>query len=151
MPAVALAVNTTDVATPLALVVAVFTPPAKVPLAPVVGAVNVTVTPLTGLLPASFTVACSEVAKAVLIVALCGVPVKSDARFCFHASSKRAIFSVNLGWKTSEFEGPKYVYSQLGKKGSWSVKNVMKAVNSGIAHSCLITSPTCTTLIVFSP
>ena len=66
--------NTTDVATPLALVVAVFTPPAKVPLAPVVGAVNVTVTPLTGLLPASFTVACSEVAKAVLIVALCGVP-----------------------------------------------------------------------------
>src|SRR5260221_516857 len=59
---------------PEALVVAVFTPPAKVPLAPLDGAVNVTVTPLTGLLKGSFTVACSCVANAVLIVALCGVP-----------------------------------------------------------------------------
>src|SRR6202049_3539491 len=70
-----LAVNTAEVATPLAFVVAVFTPPANVPLAPVcAGAVNVTVTPLTGLLPESFTVACSAVVNAVLIVALCGVP-----------------------------------------------------------------------------
>jgi hypothetical protein len=36
--------------------------------------VNVTVTPLTGLLPASVTVACSAVANAVLTVVLCGVP-----------------------------------------------------------------------------
>src|ERR1700720_1363908 len=70
-----LAVNTTEVATPLALVTAVFTPPANVPLAPVcAGAVNVTVTPETGLLPASFTVACSAVVNAVLMVAVFGVP-----------------------------------------------------------------------------
>ena len=71
----ALAVRTAEVATPLALVVAVLTPPAKVPLAPVAGALNVTTTPLTGLLPASFTVATSAAANAVLIVALCGVPL----------------------------------------------------------------------------
>src|SRR5580692_1981901 len=59
---------------PLALVVAVFTPPANVPLAPLAGAVKVTSTPLTGLLPASFTVACSCVVNAVLIGAVCGVP-----------------------------------------------------------------------------
>jgi len=69
-----LAVNTGAVATPLAFVVAVFTPPAKVPLAPLVGAVNVTTTPLTGLLAASVTVAWSCVANAVLIAVLCGVP-----------------------------------------------------------------------------
>ena len=73
-PAVVFAVKIGAVATPDAFVVAVFTPPAKVPLAPLVGAANVTVTPLTGLLKASFTVACSWVAKAVLTVALCGVP-----------------------------------------------------------------------------
>src|SRR5216683_2852713 len=73
-PAVAFAVNVVEVATPLTLVVAVFTPPAKVPLTPLVGAVNVTNTPFTGLFPASFTVACSCVANAVLIAALCGVP-----------------------------------------------------------------------------
>ena len=63
------------VATPLALVdaVAVAEPP-KVPLAPLAGAVKVTAAPLTGLPPASFTVACSAVAKAVLMAALCGVP-----------------------------------------------------------------------------
>jgi len=43
-------------------------------LAPLAGAANVTVTPLTGLLPASFTVACSSVGNAVLIATLCGVP-----------------------------------------------------------------------------
>src|SRR5438046_2523356 len=52
-----------------------FTPPAKLPLAPVPGAVNVTVTLATGLPPASFTVATSGAANAVLIVALCGVPL----------------------------------------------------------------------------
>jgi hypothetical protein len=70
-----LAVNTAAVATPLALVTAVFAPPANVPLAPVcAGAVNVTVTPETGLLLASFTVACKAMVNAVLIVAVCGVP-----------------------------------------------------------------------------
>src|ERR1700686_1448556 len=70
-----LAVNIAEVATPLAFVIAVFTPPANVPLAPVcAGAVNVTVTPETGLLLASFTVAWSAVVNAVLIVAVCGVP-----------------------------------------------------------------------------
>src|SRR5712675_475157 len=70
-----LAVNTTEVATPLALVTAAFTPPANVPLAPVcAGAVNVTVTPETVLLPESFTVAWNAIVNAVPIVAVCGVP-----------------------------------------------------------------------------
>src|SRR5258708_6317324 len=73
-PPVLLAVQTSAVATPCALVTAVLIPPANVPLAPLVGAVKVTVTPLTGLLKESFTVACSCVANAVLTVALCGVP-----------------------------------------------------------------------------
>jgi hypothetical protein len=68
-------VNVAEVATPLALVVAVFTPPAKVPLAPLAGGANVTTTPLTGLLPASVTVATKGAAKAVLIVALCPEPL----------------------------------------------------------------------------
>src|SRR5690242_13184022 len=65
-----------EVATPLASVVAVVVaaPFAKVPLAPLPGAVKVTVTPLTGLFPASFAVACRGAANAVLIAALCGVP-----------------------------------------------------------------------------
>jgi hypothetical protein len=74
-PAVAFAVNTADVATPDALVVAVFTPPANVPLAPLAGGVNVTTTPLTGLFPASVTVATNAAANAVLIVAFCPDPL----------------------------------------------------------------------------
>ena len=73
-PAILLAVNTAAVATPSELVVAVLTPPANEPLGPLVGAVKVTVTPLTGLFPESFTVACNCVVYAVLTVALCGVP-----------------------------------------------------------------------------
>src|ERR1700686_4695774 len=70
-----LAVNTDAVATPLALVTAVFAPPANVPLAPVcAGAVNVTVTPETRLLLASFTVAFNAVVNAALMVTVCGVP-----------------------------------------------------------------------------
>jgi hypothetical protein len=70
-----LAVSAGAVAIPLLFVVtpAVADPP-KVPLAPLPGAVNVTVTPLTGFPPASFTVACRAVAKAIPSVALCGVP-----------------------------------------------------------------------------
>ena len=57
-PAVAFAVNVGDVATPFESVVAVAVadPLPKVPLAPVDGAVNVTVTPLFGV-PAVDTVA----------------------------------------------------------------------------------------------
>jgi len=73
-PAVVLAVKTAAVATPKEFVVAVVTPPANVPLAPLPGAANVTVTPLTGLPPASFTVAWNCVVYAVPTVALCGVP-----------------------------------------------------------------------------
>jgi len=74
-----LAVNAAAVATPFELVVAVtveppFVPPVKVPAAPVVGAVKVTVTPLTGLPPLSFTVATRAVGKSKLMVTLCGVP-----------------------------------------------------------------------------
>jgi len=67
-------VKTAAVATPEAFVVAVFTPPANVPLAPLPGAANVTVTALTPLPKESLTVAWSCVAKAVLMEALCGVP-----------------------------------------------------------------------------
>ena len=45
----------------------------KRPLGPVPGAVNVTLTPDTGLLPASFTVTASAFVNAVLMVADCGV------------------------------------------------------------------------------
>jgi hypothetical protein len=68
-------VNSTEVATPEAFVVAVFTPPANVPLAPLAGAVKVTSTPLTPLPPESLTVTTSGVEKAVLMVVLCGVPL----------------------------------------------------------------------------
>ena len=72
----ALAVKAGAVATPLLLVVAVAVvdPPANVPLAPLAGAVNVTVTLLSRLLLASLTVAAIAVPKLVLTVALCGVP-----------------------------------------------------------------------------
>src|SRR6266849_9296029 len=69
-----LAVKTAAVATPCAFVVAVFTPPANVPLAPLAGSAKVTVTPLNGLLKKSFTVACSCVTKLVLMVELWFVP-----------------------------------------------------------------------------
>lgn len=70
-----MAVNAVAVATPLASVVAivVFVALANVPLAPLAGAVNVTVTPGTGLLLASLTVTASRVEKAVVTFADCGV------------------------------------------------------------------------------
>src|SRR6266850_83391 len=73
-PAVAFAVNDAD-ATPDAFVamVIVAVPLLKIPDAPDPGAVNVTFTPETGLLPASFTVTANAFAKPVLIVADCGV------------------------------------------------------------------------------
>ena len=48
--------------------------PGKVPLAPLDGAVNVTITPLTGLLLASVTVACNAVANATFTFVLCPDP-----------------------------------------------------------------------------
>jgi hypothetical protein len=65
---VELAVKTAETAMPLALVIAVFTPPAKVPPAPEPGALNVTVRPLTGLPFESFTIAAKGAAKAVPMV-----------------------------------------------------------------------------------
>jgi hypothetical protein len=73
-PAVAFAVNEADaipdafVATTIIAVLLLKTPEAPDP-----GAVNVTFTPLTGLLPASFTVTANAFANTVLIVADCGV------------------------------------------------------------------------------
>ena len=62
-------------ATPEALVATVMVAVAllKVPDAPDPGAVNVTLTPDTGLLPASLMVTARAFAKAVLMVADCGV------------------------------------------------------------------------------
>jgi hypothetical protein len=70
-----LAVIPAQVACPALFVVALaeFEEP-NLALGPVAGAVNVTVIPLTGLLLASFTVACSAIEKAVPMVADCGVP-----------------------------------------------------------------------------
>ena len=69
--------NTAEVATPELLLTAVFTPPANVPDAPLLGAVKVTVTPLTGLPPASFTVTCRRSENAVLIAVLCESPFET--------------------------------------------------------------------------
>jgi len=73
-PAVAFAVNGAE-ATPEAFVATMIVAVAllNIPEAPAPGAVNVTFTPGTGLLPASFTVTASALANAVLIVADCGV------------------------------------------------------------------------------
>lgn len=84
-PVIEFAVNTADVARPLASVIAVLRPPAKVPLGPEEGAVNVTVTPLTGLPCTSVTFAISGLLNAVVVWALCGVPpaatIEAGARF----------------------------------------------------------------------
>jgi hypothetical protein len=73
-PAVPFAVNGAD-AMPDAFVAAVIVgvPLLNTPDAPLPGAVNVTFTPATGLLPASRTVTAGALAKAVLTVADCGV------------------------------------------------------------------------------
>jgi thiamine transporter ThiT len=73
-PAVAFAVNGAD-AIPDAFVATTIVAVAllNLPEAPAPGAVNVTFTPGTGLLPESFTVTASALAKAVLMVADCGV------------------------------------------------------------------------------
>ena len=74
-PAVALALKTGETATPLPSVItlAVVVPLLNVPEAPDAGAVNVTLTPGTGLLNASRIVTVGALAKAVLMAVLCGV------------------------------------------------------------------------------
>ena len=67
VPAVELAVSVPEVATPFEPVMAVMPPP-MVARAPLTGAVKVTVAPLTGLPPASTTVATKGAPKAVLMV-----------------------------------------------------------------------------------
>ena len=66
LPVMPLAVNAGADATPCESVVTVVLP-AKLPLAPLPGAVNVTVIPPTPLPPASVTVACSDRGNWVLI------------------------------------------------------------------------------------
>jgi len=70
------AVKVEERATPLELVMSVSdaVPFANVPLAPVVGAVNVTDTPLTGFESPSTTVAASGAVNTEPTVAACGVP-----------------------------------------------------------------------------
>ena len=77
MPPVALAVKTEEVATPEALVVAVvvIVKLANSPLAPLLGAVNVTTTLGTTLPPESFTVATSRLPKGLLMLVVCPLPV----------------------------------------------------------------------------
>src|SRR5215831_19877269 len=76
MFAVAFAVKGDDVACPLASVVSISVVVwfEKVPLAPELGAANVTGIPLIGLPRLSTTVATSGEPKALLTVARCGVP-----------------------------------------------------------------------------
>ena len=62
--------NAADVATPEEFVVAVFTPPAKLPEAPLLGAANVTATPLTPTPLEFWTVSTRGFANAVPTVAV---------------------------------------------------------------------------------
>jgi len=76
-PVIPFAMNAAAVAKPFASVVAVVAAAplsANLPLAPVVGAVKFTTTPLAGD-PLLITVTTSGIAKAPLIVWLCGVPL----------------------------------------------------------------------------
>src|SRR5438309_10242406 len=71
---------------------AVFAPPAKLPLAPLLGGVNVTVTPFTGV-PLTFVTVTTKGAKGVLMAALCGVPLVAliaDGGPCVFVNAKLA-------------------------------------------------------------
>jgi hypothetical protein len=74
-----LAVGIDDVAIPdvFVIAVAVLLLP-NIALAPVAGAVNVTVTPESGFDAPSVTFACSALANDVFTVVLCGVPDTTD-------------------------------------------------------------------------
>ena len=80
-PVVPFAVKVEAVAIPEALVMAVVTfvlVSENLPLGPMAGAVNVTVTPATGLAAESFTITCNAVAKGVLIIACCVPPASTE-------------------------------------------------------------------------
>jgi hypothetical protein len=86
------ALNTADVATPLAFVVAVFTPPANVPLGPFcAGAVNVTTIPGNGFPALSFTVAFKVDAKETPVIVPCGVPPVAVIEFTEGAALTRML------------------------------------------------------------
>ena len=70
--------NSAEVANPEEFVTAVFTPPAKLPEAPLLGAVKVTVAPLTGFPLLFSTSATNGLAKAVPTIALWGVPLLAE-------------------------------------------------------------------------
>src|SRR5579872_86143 len=106
-----------DVAIPDELVTPVFTPPAKLPLAPLDGTLKVTVSPLIGFPSVSLSTTAKGAAKAVRIVALCGVPLtvamlvgQSNARlYAFTlpipVAKSHPRFAVNAGWSCeSEME-----------------------------------------------
>jgi hypothetical protein len=79
VPARLLAVKMGEVAWPLTPVMLVaMADPLKVPLGPDDGAVNVTVTPGTGLLPESRTMTTSGFAKFLLTGVLCGLPPNAE-------------------------------------------------------------------------
>jgi hypothetical protein len=79
----------------LVVAVAVEEPP-KVPPDPLLGAVNVTVTPFTGL-PPLVTVACRAVPKTAFTAALCGVPaVAATVSVPVEPPCNAAAFSVTL-------------------------------------------------------
>jgi hypothetical protein len=103
---VVLAVKTGAVAMPCALVVAVLTFPAKVPPAPLAGALNVTVAPATVLPYASTTVAANCVAKAVFTVADCGVPAVA----VIDAGAPALLVSANPGLVVRAFATAVTVY-----------------------------------------
>src|SRR5438034_1008968 len=113
MPALVLAVTVASATPPLVLVlavkVAVATPLllvvtvvvlvmlANMPLVSDRGAAEGTLALLMGLLNSSTTVACKAVAKAVLTVALCGVPAVGEMLGCAESRSEERRVGTGVG------------------------------------------------------
>lgn len=89
--------NAAEVAIPPAFVIAVLTPPAKVPLAPLFGAVNVTFALGTGFPKASWTNVTNGFANAVPTVVLCADPEKTEIASGALAMTVRVNNCVALG------------------------------------------------------
>jgi hypothetical protein len=89
------------------MAVAVATP-LKVPLAGVVEAVNVTVTPLNGLLPPSFTVACKGVVNALFTFAVWELPAVAlmlpEAPAAFKARTMVETCGLPKPFQVAEYE-----------------------------------------------
>jgi hypothetical protein len=113
------AVKAGATATPAEFVftVAVFDPPANVPLAPEPGAVNVTLAPLTGLVPSS-TVACMSVLNGAPTTALWLAPAVAVM-----VSTGVAVF---VSEKVAEFDAPETVAVI-----AYGPPTVLLAVNTG--------------------